>query len=97
MNNPVAVLFYSLKSVSTVCVYFYYIISLDPFTLLRSVSSHLFTPVFALLMCTSMTITKCDFPEPSVEFYQDSTGFKTSISGLSVALTGGWRTQFGIM
>nr|BAM21037.1 bactericidal permeability-increasing protein [Oplegnathus fasciatus] len=46
---------------------------------------------------TGMTITKCDFPEPSVEFYQDSTGFKTSISGLSVALTGGWRTQFGII
>ncbi|KAI3357279.1 hypothetical protein L3Q82_015723 [Scortum barcoo] len=44
---------------------------------------------------TDMTITKCDFPEPSVEFYQNSTGFKTSISGLSVALTGSWRTHYG--
>lgn len=51
----------------------------------------------SLLMCTSITITKCDLPEPSVEFYQDVTGFKTSISGLSVALSGNWLTNFGIM
>ncbi|XP_059188427.1 lipopolysaccharide-binding protein [Centropristis striata] len=46
---------------------------------------------------TGVTITKCDFPEPSVQFYQDSTGFKTSITGLSVALTGGWLTSYGII
>ncbi|XP_044066356.1 lipopolysaccharide-binding protein [Siniperca chuatsi] len=46
---------------------------------------------------TGITITKCDFPEPSVEFYQDVTGFKTSISGLSVALTGGWITHLGVI
>ncbi|XP_070766469.1 bactericidal permeability-increasing protein [Enoplosus armatus] len=46
---------------------------------------------------TGITITKYDFPEPSVEFYQDVTGFKTSISGLSVALTGGWLTHYGII
>uniref|UniRef100_A0A3Q3EMA6 Bactericidal permeability-increasing protein n=1 Tax=Labrus bergylta TaxID=56723 RepID=A0A3Q3EMA6_9LABR len=33
---------------------------------------------------TGITITKCDFPEPTVEFYQDATGFKTSSLGLSV-------------
>ncbi|XP_035512228.1 lipopolysaccharide-binding protein [Morone saxatilis] len=46
---------------------------------------------------TGVTITKCDFPEPSVEFYEERTGFKTSIAGLNVALTGGWRTKFGII
>ncbi|XP_041801740.1 bactericidal permeability-increasing protein [Chelmon rostratus] len=46
---------------------------------------------------TGVTITKCDFPEPSVEFYQDATGFKTSMSGLCVALTGGWMTHFGLI
>ncbi|XP_065817018.1 bactericidal permeability-increasing protein [Labrus bergylta] len=46
---------------------------------------------------TGITITKCDFPEPTVEFYQDATGFKTSSLGLSVAMTGGWRTRFGII
>ncbi|XP_076597365.1 bactericidal permeability-increasing protein [Chaetodon auriga] len=46
---------------------------------------------------TGITITKCDFPEPSVEFYQDARGFKTSMSGLSVALTGGWTTHFGFI
>ncbi|KAK5863318.1 hypothetical protein PBY51_000356 [Eleginops maclovinus] len=46
---------------------------------------------------TGITITKCDFPEPIVEFNQDYTGFTTSILGLSVALTGGWMTHFGII
>lgn len=46
---------------------------------------------------TGVTITKCDFPEPYVEFYQNVTGLKTSISGLSVALSGGWMTHFGII
>ncbi|XP_068197604.1 bactericidal permeability-increasing protein [Antennarius striatus] len=43
---------------------------------------------------TGTTITKCDFPEPSVEFDQNVTGFKTSISGLSVAMTGSWMSQY---
>uniref|UniRef100_A0A3Q0SZU1 Bactericidal permeability-increasing protein n=1 Tax=Amphilophus citrinellus TaxID=61819 RepID=A0A3Q0SZU1_AMPCI len=46
---------------------------------------------------TGITIKKCDIPEPSVEFLQDVPGFKASISGLCVALTGEWRTQFGII
>ncbi|XP_034733728.1 lipopolysaccharide-binding protein [Etheostoma cragini] len=46
---------------------------------------------------TGITITKCDLPQPSVQFYQDIGGFKTSISGLSVALSGGWMTKFGII
>ncbi|XP_054465208.1 lipopolysaccharide-binding protein [Anoplopoma fimbria] len=46
---------------------------------------------------TGVTITKCDFPEPSIEFRQDVTGLKLSTSGLSVALTGEWMTHFGII
>ncbi|KAM4563538.1 bactericidal permeability-increasing protein isoform 1-T2 [Odontesthes bonariensis] len=46
---------------------------------------------------TGVTITKCDFPEPSVEFFQNSTGFKTSVSGLNAALTGNWVVHFGII
>ncbi|KAM9855588.1 bactericidal permeability-increasing protein [Aulostomus maculatus] len=46
---------------------------------------------------TGITITKCDFPEPSVEFYEDVTGLKISISGLNVALSGEWRTHYGII
>lgn len=46
---------------------------------------------------TGTTVTKCDFPEPSVQFYQNTTGFKTSIPGLSIALTGRWMTHFGII
>ncbi|XP_029012184.1 bactericidal permeability-increasing protein-like [Betta splendens] len=43
---------------------------------------------------SDMTVTKCDLPEPSVEFYPDATGLKTSISDLSVALTGSWSTHY---
>lgn len=46
---------------------------------------------------TGTTITKCDFPEPSVQFYQNTTGFKTSIPGLSIALSGSWMTHYGII
>ncbi|KAM7412254.1 hypothetical protein PAMA_021954 [Pampus argenteus] len=46
---------------------------------------------------TGTKIVKCDFPEPSVEFNQNSTGFTASTSGLSVALTGRWRTSYGII
>ncbi|XP_037540439.1 bactericidal permeability-increasing protein [Nematolebias whitei] len=46
---------------------------------------------------TGTTTTKCDFPEPVVEFSQEYSGLKTSIVGLSVALAGNWRTSFGII
>lgn len=45
---------------------------------------------------TGTHIKKCDLPEPSVEFYPDSSGFKTSLSGLNVALSGQWRTQASV-
>ncbi|TNN60316.1 Lipopolysaccharide-binding protein [Liparis tanakae] len=46
---------------------------------------------------SGVTVTKCNFPEPSVEFYQNATGFKSSISGLSVAVTGVWMTHCGLI
>ncbi|KAK2851185.1 hypothetical protein Q5P01_007461 [Channa striata] len=46
---------------------------------------------------SDVTITKCDLPEPSVEFYPDATGFKISVLGLSLALNGAWRTHYGII
>lgn len=45
----------------------------------------------------STKIEKCDFPEPVVEFYKDYKGLKTSILGISVSLTGEWKTNCGIM
>lgn len=54
----------------------------------------LLTPAF--LIC-SITIENLEIPEPSVECYQESTGLKASASGLSVALTGGWMTKYGLM
>lgn len=44
-----------------------------------------------------ITVAEVDFPETSVELYEDVSGFKTLISGLSVALTGYWETNYGIM
>lgn len=44
---------------------------------------------------TGITIKQCDFPEPSVEFFQEATGFKSSASGFNVALIGRWTTRFG--
>ncbi|KAM6981800.1 bactericidal permeability-increasing protein [Tautogolabrus adspersus] len=58
------------------------------------INIHIGTVYYTL---TGITITKCDFPEPDVEFYQDPTGLKTSFFGLSVAITGGWSTHFGII
>uniref|UniRef100_A0A1A7XN72 Bactericidal permeability-increasing protein n=2 Tax=Iconisemion striatum TaxID=60296 RepID=A0A1A7XN72_9TELE len=46
---------------------------------------------------SGIRITKCDLPEPVVEFYQQPTGLKTSIVGLSAALVGGWSTHFGLI
>ncbi|XP_017273135.1 bactericidal permeability-increasing protein [Kryptolebias marmoratus] len=46
---------------------------------------------------TGTTVTKCDFPEPAVEFSQEYSGLKTSVEGLSVALAGNWETRFGII
>ena len=48
------------------------------------------------LMC-SVTITKCDLPDPHVEFKEDYNGLKASVSGLSVAVTGEINAQWGIM
>lgn len=45
----------------------------------------------------STKVEKCDFPEPEVEFYKDSNGLKTSITGLSVSLTGEWKARYGFM
>lgn len=50
----------------------------------------------AFLIC-SITIENLEIPEPSVEFYEESRGLKASASGLSVALTGGWMTRYGLM
>lgn len=46
---------------------------------------------------TNIKISQCDFPEPSVEFSPDVTGFKSSFPGLSVALKGDWKTRFGFI
>nr|XP_057940671.1 bactericidal permeability-increasing protein isoform X2 [Doryrhamphus excisus] len=46
---------------------------------------------------TGVTIAKCDFAEPSIEFYQDVSGLKMSIVGFSIALTGAWRAHCGII
>lgn len=46
---------------------------------------------------SGVAIKQCDFPEPSVEFYEDTAGLKTSISGLNMALAGRWRTRYGII
>ncbi|XP_014896832.1 lipopolysaccharide-binding protein [Poecilia latipinna] len=45
---------------------------------------------------SGVTIKKCDLPEPSVEFVQQS-GLTTSIAGLSFALAGEWRNHFGLI
>uniref|UniRef100_A0A673ABI0 Bactericidal permeability-increasing protein n=1 Tax=Sphaeramia orbicularis TaxID=375764 RepID=A0A673ABI0_9TELE len=46
---------------------------------------------------SGIKITKCDFPEPSVEFYQNVTGLKSSITGLSIAVNGSWATHLGVI
>ncbi|XP_061527323.1 bactericidal permeability-increasing protein [Phycodurus eques] len=46
---------------------------------------------------TGITIRKCDFPEPSVEFYPGFSGLKTSVAGLDVALAGGWEAHCGFV
>ncbi|XP_061622515.1 bactericidal permeability-increasing protein isoform X2 [Phyllopteryx taeniolatus] len=46
---------------------------------------------------TGITIRKCDFPEPSVEFYPGFSGLKTSVAGLNVALAGGWEAHCGFV
>ncbi|KAM9785825.1 bactericidal permeability-increasing protein [Neosynchiropus ocellatus] len=42
-------------------------------------------------------IVKCDFPEPSVEFFQPQPGITTSILGLSIALTGEFSANYGFI
>uniref|UniRef100_A0A8C7YK89 Bactericidal permeability-increasing protein n=1 Tax=Oryzias sinensis TaxID=183150 RepID=A0A8C7YK89_9TELE len=70
---------------------------LDHVTLpdIQGTFSTLFGPVSYTL--SGITITKCDFPEPNVEYSQEYSGFKTSITDLSVALSGNWATKFGIL
>ncbi|XP_056128816.1 bactericidal permeability-increasing protein [Lampris incognitus] len=46
---------------------------------------------------TDMTVTQCDFPEPSIDFYQTVTGFKSTLPGLSAAVHGNWRINYGII
>lgn len=46
---------------------------------------------------SGIKIQKCDFPEPAVEFYQNATGLKSSVLGLSVAVNGSWVTSLGLM
>ncbi|XP_026223589.1 bactericidal permeability-increasing protein-like [Anabas testudineus] len=66
---------------------------------LPDISSDIHIPILGNIhyTLTDISITKCDLPEPSVEFYPNVTGFKTSISGLSVALTGEWETHYHII
>ncbi|XP_011475163.1 bactericidal permeability-increasing protein [Oryzias latipes] len=58
-----------------------------------------FSTLFGTVSYTlsGITITKCDFPEPNVAYSQEYSGFKTSITGLSIALSGNWATKFGIL
>lgn len=46
---------------------------------------------------TGITIENLVVPEPSLEFYQERTGLKTSASGITVALTGGWMIKYGLI
>ncbi|XP_037101874.1 bactericidal permeability-increasing protein [Syngnathus acus] len=46
---------------------------------------------------TGITIRKCDFPEPSFEFYQGLSALKMSIKGLNVALTGDWEAHWAFI
>ncbi|XP_030211378.1 bactericidal permeability-increasing protein [Gadus morhua] len=43
-----------------------------------------------------MAVTYCEFAEPSVEFYEDVTGFKAVISGLYIQVKGAWSASYGI-
>ncbi|KAG7519787.1 lipopolysaccharide-binding protein-like [Solea senegalensis] len=44
---------------------------------------------------TGTSVRKCDLPQPSVEFSPGTTGVNASMLGLSVALTGEWKTHYG--
>ncbi|XP_061913655.1 bactericidal permeability-increasing protein isoform X4 [Entelurus aequoreus] len=46
---------------------------------------------------SGVNISKCDFPDPSVQFSQEVSGLKTTMAGLNVALTGDWRVHWGIL
>ncbi|XP_063068666.1 bactericidal permeability-increasing protein [Engraulis encrasicolus] len=45
---------------------------------------------------TQMKVVKVDLPQPSVSFVQD-VGVSVEVSGLSIAISGNWRTRFGII
>ncbi|KAM6977728.1 bactericidal permeability-increasing protein [Aplochiton taeniatus] len=44
-----------------------------------------------------MTVSQSDVPEPMVEFFEEITGFQAGISGLSIAVSGKWNTNYGII
>ncbi|XP_055021667.1 bactericidal permeability-increasing protein isoform X2 [Boleophthalmus pectinirostris] len=61
---------------------------------LPEVSGHIMGVHYFL---SGMKVTKLDFPEPEVHFCPLSSGLKLSVIGLSVALTGDWRTHVGFI
>ncbi|XP_061841545.1 bactericidal permeability-increasing protein [Nerophis lumbriciformis] len=46
---------------------------------------------------SGVNISKCDFPDPSVQFSQEVSGLQATMAGLNVALTGDWRVHWGIL
>ncbi|KAG7259583.1 hypothetical protein CRUP_003964 [Coryphaenoides rupestris] len=45
----------------------------------------------------SMSVTQFDFPEPTVDFYEDFSGFNVDISGVHVVVSGLWYTSYGLI
>ncbi|KAL2101973.1 hypothetical protein ACEWY4_003734 [Coilia grayii] len=45
---------------------------------------------------SQMEVVKVDLPQPSVNF-EENVGVRVEVSGLSIAITGHWRTWFGII
>ncbi|XP_061745966.1 bactericidal permeability-increasing protein isoform X2 [Nerophis ophidion] len=48
---------------------------------------------------SGVEMSKCDFPDPWVQFSQSASGsgLKSSLAGLNMALSGDWRVQWGIL
>ncbi|XP_036434546.1 bactericidal permeability-increasing protein-like [Colossoma macropomum] len=44
----------------------------------------------------NMSIQRCDLPEPSIAF-SEGTGISLQVSGLSIAITGLWKTHYGLI
>ncbi|XP_062314258.1 bactericidal permeability-increasing protein-like [Osmerus eperlanus] len=45
---------------------------------------------------SGMSVSQCDFPEPSVDFYEE-VGLKAVVSDLNMRVNGRWNTNFGII